>query len=205
MKDCTPLWHEAHFEVNILKTSHVRSTFGSWAVEKVHVVVVRNTFGCQNAKARRVQTTFGSWTVRKVHTIVARSNIRSQKVQGTSALEHFRRLRSSKSACDCGTKKHMSKSKRTTNAPQLRRTFSSWNVQKVHAVVAGTCRKHIWKSTCIKNNTFGPLLELEMLKKCTQLYREAHLEVKKHTTFAPILNVQVQVSFLVAGETTTTN
>ena len=28
-KKCTPLWREAHFEVNILKTPGVRTTFGS--------------------------------------------------------------------------------------------------------------------------------------------------------------------------------
>ena len=32
------------------KKPHVRSTFGSWAVEKGHAVVARSTFGSQNAK-----------------------------------------------------------------------------------------------------------------------------------------------------------
>jgi len=27
-KMCTPLWREAHFEVNMLKTPNVRATFG---------------------------------------------------------------------------------------------------------------------------------------------------------------------------------
>ena len=27
-KKCTPLWHEAHFEVKMYKTHHVRTTFG---------------------------------------------------------------------------------------------------------------------------------------------------------------------------------
>ena len=30
---CTPLWHEAHFEVKMYKTLHVRATFGSCDVE----------------------------------------------------------------------------------------------------------------------------------------------------------------------------
>jgi len=33
-KKCTPLWHEAHFEVKMLKTPHVRTTFQSCDVEK---------------------------------------------------------------------------------------------------------------------------------------------------------------------------
>ena len=39
MKSCTPLWREAHLEVKTLKTPHVRSTFGSWAVGKVHATL----------------------------------------------------------------------------------------------------------------------------------------------------------------------
>ena len=52
MKSCTPLWREVHLEVKNLKAPHVRSTFGSCDVEKVHAAVARSTFGSQN-----VQTT----------------------------------------------------------------------------------------------------------------------------------------------------
>ena len=38
--------------------------------------------------------------------------------------------------------------------------------------------KHISKSKCIKHTILGPLLEVEMSKKCTPLWREAHFEVK---------------------------
>ena len=38
--------------------------------------------------------------------------------------------------------------------------------------------KHISKSKCTKHLSFGPLLEVEMSKKCTPLWREAHFEVK---------------------------
>ena len=44
-KKCTPLWREAHFEVKMLKTPGVRTTFGSCDVEKVYGVVARSTFG----------------------------------------------------------------------------------------------------------------------------------------------------------------
>ena len=47
--------------------------------------------------------------------------------------------------------------------------------------------KHVSKSKCAKHTSSGPLLEVEMSKKCTPLWREAHLEVKKlkfkHLTF----------------------
>ena len=35
--------------------------------------------------------------------------------------------------------------------------------------------KHISKSKCTKHTMFGPLLEVEMSKKCTPFWREAHL------------------------------
>ena len=38
--------------------------------------------------------------------------------------------------------------------------------------------KHISKSKCTKHTILGPLLEVEMSKKCTPLWREAHFEVK---------------------------
>ena len=91
-----------------------------------------------------------------------------------------------------------------------RTTFGSWDVEKVHAVVARStfrsqnaqstsvsddfwklrCRKsarrcgakHISKSKCTKHTSFGPLLAVEMSKKCTPLWREAHFEVKMYKT-----------------------
>ena len=40
--------------------------------------------------------------------------------------------------------------------------------------------KHISKSKCRKHTILGPLLEVEMSKKCTPLWREAHFEVKMY-------------------------
>ena len=87
-----------------------------------------------------------------------------------------------------------------------RTTFGSWDVEKLHAVVARStfpsqnvqntsasdhfwklrCRKsarrcgakHISKSKCTKHTMVGPLLEVAMSKKCTPLWREAHFQVK---------------------------
>ena len=50
MKNCTPLWREAHFEVKMYKTHHSRTTFGSWDFEKAHAVVARSTFPSQKIK-----------------------------------------------------------------------------------------------------------------------------------------------------------
>ena len=108
MKNCMPLWREAHFEVKMYKTHQLRTTLGSCDVEKVHAVVARSTFPSQN-------------------------------VQSTPGSEHFWKLRCRKSARRCGV-------------------------------------KHISKSKCTKHFISGALLEVEMSKKCTPLWREAHFE-----------------------------
>ena len=50
MKNCTPLWHEAHFEVKMYKAHHSRSTF-EVEMSKVHAVVARSTFPSQNIQS----------------------------------------------------------------------------------------------------------------------------------------------------------
>ena len=42
--------------------------------------------------------------------------------------------------------------------------------------------KHIWKAKCTKHTNVGPLLKVEMSKKCTPLWREAHFKVKMYKT-----------------------
>ena len=64
-KKCTPLWREAHLEVKMLKTLGVRTTFGSWDVEKVHAVVARSTFPSQNVQNTSVSDDFWKFRSRK--------------------------------------------------------------------------------------------------------------------------------------------
>ena len=70
-----------------------------------------------------------------------------------------------------------------------RSTFPSQNVQNTPASdhfwklrcrkVARRCgAKHISKSKVLKTDGLGPLFEVQMSKKCTPLWREAHFEVK---------------------------
>ena len=72
-----------------------------------------------------------------------------------------------------------------------RRTFSSQNVQTTRGSdhfwklrcrkSARRCgAKHISKSKCTKHHMFAPLLEVQIWKKCTPLWREAHFEVKMY-------------------------
>ena len=42
--------------------------------------------------------------------------------------------------------------------------------------------KHISKSKCTKHTILGPLLEVEMSKKCAPLWREAHFQIEMYKT-----------------------
>ena len=112
-KKCTALWREEHFEVKMLKTRGVRTTFGRSkrsAVEKVTPLWREAHFEVKMLKALGFRNTFGGSDVEKVHAVVARSTFRSQNVKNTRGSDHFWRFRCRKSACRCGAK-HISKSK----------------------------------------------------------------------------------------------
>ena len=98
---------------------------------------------------------------------MVRSTFRSQNVQNTPFSDHFWKLRCRKSARRCGTK-HICKSKCTKHnrcGPLLAVEMS----QKAHAVVAPST----FRSERVQNT-----MEVQMSKKCTPLWREAHFEVK---------------------------
>ena len=70
--------------------------------------------------------------------------------------DHFWKLTCRKSARRCGAK-HMWKSK-CTKTHQVRTTFGSCDVEKVHAVVA----RSTFRSQNVKNTRSGPLLDVQM-------------------------------------------
>ena len=104
-----------------------------------------------------------------------------------------------------GSKSRLAKAAGAEPAGQMRD-------EKLHAVVARSTfpsenaqstppSDHFWKLRCRKSacrlpwarstfpsenvqnaTTIGPLLEVEMSKKCTSLWREAHFEVKMYKT-----------------------
>ena len=109
-KKCTPLWHEAHFEVTMYKTHHVRTTLEVPMWKKCTPLWREAHFEVNMYNTPQVRATFGSSDVEKVHTVVARSTFRSQNVKNTRGSDHFWRFRCRKSARRCGAK-HISKSK----------------------------------------------------------------------------------------------
>ena len=93
---------------------------------------------------RRVRSQLARWEMKNCTPLwrEAQFQVKTYKThQNTPFLDHFWKLRCRKIARRCGA-------------------------------------KHISKSKCIKHTMVGPLLEVEMSKKCTPLWREAHFEVK---------------------------
>ena len=108
----------------------------------------------------------------KVHTVVARSTFPSQNVQNTSASDHFWKLR-------C-RKMHAIVARSTFPIQNVQSTPLSDHFLKLRCRKSARCcgAKHISKSKCTKHTMYGPLLEVQMSKECTPLWREAHFEVK---------------------------
>ena len=173
----------------------------------MHAAEARSTL----RKTHHSRNAFGSFNLQKEHAVVARSTFRSQHIKNTSASEHCKKLRCSKSPRGCKTphsqnifgswdvekkciplwhEEHSQvESVKNVKNWQSRTTFGSWDVEKVHVAVA----RSRFQSENPKNTMFGPLLEVEMLKNCTQLWREAHWEVnmcKTHHMFGPFLDVE---------------
>ena len=160
MKNCTPLWREAHFQVKMYKTHHGRTTFGSNDVEKVHAVVARSTVPSQN-----VQSTPASDHVWK---------LRCRKSARRCGAKHIFKSKCTKHTM-VGPLLEVAMSKKCTplwreaqfqvkmyKAHQRRTTFGSSDLEKVHAVVARSTfssqnvkntrgSDHFWRFRCRKS------------------------------------------------------
>ena len=128
-----------------------------------------------------------------MYAVVAQSTFPSQKCQKPTVSDQFWKLRRRKSARRW---KHISKSKvakihglRPVLEVEMSKkcTFPSQKCQKptvsdqfwkLRRRKSARRWKHISKSKVAKIHGLRPVLEVEMSKKCTPLWREAHFQVK---------------------------
>ena len=173
--------------------------------EKLHAVVARSTFPSQN-----VQSTPGSDHFWKLRCRKSACHCGAKHMSKSKCTEHTRfgpllELEMSKKCTPLWREAHFEEHTRwgpflavemSTTCTQLwRQAHFEVKMYKTLGVrttfggsdVDGT--KHISKSKCTKHTRFGPLLELEMSKKCTPLWREAHFE--EHTRWGPFLAVEM--------------
>ena len=153
IKNCTPLWREAHFQVKMYKAHQGRSTFGSWDVEKVHAVVARSTFRSQNVQ----NTPFSDhcWKLRccKSARRCGAKHISKSKCTKHTILGPLLEVEMLQKCAPLWREAHFQVKMYKTH--HSRTTFGSWDVAKVRAVVAQStfrsqnvqntpCTDHFW-------------------------------------------------------------
>ena len=213
-KKCPPLWPEAHFQVKMHKATHVRTTFGSCNVEKVHAR--KANFQVKMYKAPHVRTAFGSCDVEKVHAVVARSTFPSQMCKAPHVRTTFESCESTK--CTSlwpeahfqvkmyktplyGPLMEVAMSKKCVplwreahfqvkmhKAPHIRTAFGSCDVEKVHAVVARSTfpSQNEQSTTCTDH--FWELRCQESAHRCGPKHISKS-KCTKHHMYGPLLEV----------------
>ena len=174
--------------------------------EKLHAVVARSTFPSQNVQNTRGSDHFWKLRCRKSARRCGAKHISKSKCTKHTMLGPLLEVAMSKKCTPFWREAHFQVKMYKT--PQRPTTFGSCDVEKVHAVVARStfrsqnvqctpgsdhfwklrCRKsarrcgakHISKSKCTKHIMLGPLLEVQMSKKCTPLWRETNFQVKMY-------------------------
>ena len=157
MKNCTPLWREAHFEVKMYKTHQVRTTFGSWDVEKAHAVVARSTFPSQNVQNTPVSDHFWKLRCRKSARRCGAKHMSKSKCTKHHMFAPLLEVRMLKKCTSLWREAHFEV--KMHKAPHVRATFGGSDVEKVHVVVARStfptqnaentlASDHFWRFRC---------------------------------------------------------
>ena len=157
MKNCTPLWGEAHFQVKMYKTPHVRNAFGSCDVEKVYAVVARSTFRSQNVQSTPAPDHFWQLRCRKSACRCGAKHISKSKCTKRFSFGALLRVATWKKCMPLWREAHLQVKK--LKPPHVWTTFGSWAVEKVHAVVARSTfpsqnvsntrgSDHFWRFRC---------------------------------------------------------
>ena len=79
MKNCTPLWREAHFQIKMLKTGGLGALLEVEMSKKCTLLWREAHLEVKMLKTPGVRTTFGSCDVEKVYGVVPRSTFGSKK------------------------------------------------------------------------------------------------------------------------------
>ena len=196
MKNCTPLWREAHFQVKMCKTPQLRSTFRSCDVEKVHAIVARSTFPSQNVQKTPLSDHF--WKLRcwksarrcgaKAHFQV--KMYKTHQVRATFCSWDFEKVYAAVARSTFW-------SQNVQNTPSFGPLLEVQMSEKVHAVVARstfrsqnvqntTCSRHFWKFGCrfasLHYTTFHyTTLHYTILHYTTLHYLPLHLTTLHYT------------------------
>ena len=190
MKNCTPLWREAHFEVKMYKTHQLRTTFGSCDVEKVHAVVARSTFRSQNVQSTSASDHFWQLRCRKSARRCGAKHISKSKCTKHLSVGPLLEVAMSKKCTPLWREAHFQV--KMYKEHHGRTTFGGSDVEKVHAVVArSTFRSqhvkntrgsdHFWKFRCPFASLHYTTLHYTTLHYATLHYTKLHYTTLHYT------------------------
>ena len=148
IKNCTPLWREAHFEVKMLKNWGVRTTFWSWDVEKLHLAVARSTLSSENVQNISVSDHFLKLRCWKIARRCGEKHIVKWKCTKHVSSGPLFEVEMSKNCTPLWRQAHF-EAKMLKNW-RSRSTFWSWDVEKLHAALApSTFWSENVQNTCV--------------------------------------------------------
>ena len=163
MKNCTPLWREAHFEFKMHKTHQRRTTFGSWDVEKAHAVVARSTFRSQNVQNTPFSDHFWKLRCRKSARRCGAKHISKSKCTKHTILGPLLEVAMSKKCTPLWREAHFQV--KSVKNWRSRTTFGGSDVEKVSKKCTPLWRKAHFEVKSAKNWGFWAFFDVKMSKK----------------------------------------
>ena len=163
MKNCTPLWREAHFEVKSVKNWRSRTTFGSWDVEKVHAVVARSTFWSQHVQSTPFSDHFWKFRCRKSAGRCGAKHILKSKCTKHLSVGPLLEVAMSKKCTPLWREAHFQVKMYKTH--HARTTFGGSDVEKVSKKCTPLWREAHFEVKSVKNWGFWAFFEVQMSKK----------------------------------------
>ena len=163
MKNCTPLWREAHFEVKSVKNWRSQTTFGSWDVEKVHAVVARSTFPSQNVQNTSASDHFWKLRCRKSARRCGEKHISKWKCTKHTRFGPLLEVAMSKKCTPLWREAHFQV--KSVKNWRSRTTFGGSDVEKVSKKCTPLWREAHFEVKSVKNWVFWAFFDVLMSKK----------------------------------------
>ena len=157
MKNCTPLWREAHFQVKMHKTHSLRPLLEVEMSIKCTPLWREARVQVKSVKKWWLRTIFGRWDAEKVCAVLARSTFDKSKCTKHTILGPLLEVAMSKKCTPLWREAHFQV--KMLKAARAWITFWLSDVEKVQVVVAwsrfpsqhvqnATCTDHFWPLRC---------------------------------------------------------
>ena len=176
-------WREAHFEVKILKTPGVRTTFGGSDVEKVNAVVARSTFRSQNVQNTPCTDHFWRFRCRKSARRCGAKHISKSKCTKHIMCGPFLEAQMSKKCTPLLREAHFEI--KMLKTPGVRTTFGGSNVASLRFTTLHSTTLHyttLYNTTTTTTQLHSTTLHYTQLHSTTLNYTTLHYTTLHSTT-----------------------